>query len=99
MTITRSGVRQIVDRAAGQVAGVTEVRSRLEESAGGLSVHCRVAVDPAASISTLTQELQERVKAAVEHAIGLTVSEVGVDTQVEPLTGARRVTRVASRVR
>ena len=93
VTVTRSGVRKVIDRAAGQVAGVTEVRSRLQEGGQGLHVLCRVAVDPTASIPALTQELQERVKAAVEHTVGRSVAEVRVDAQVEPLTGARRAPR------
>ena len=93
ITVTRSGVRKVVDRAAGQVPGVMEVRSRLQEDDRGLHVLCRVAVDPATSIPDLAQELQERVKAAVEHTIGRPVADVRIDAQVEPLTAGGRPTR------
>ena len=94
VTVTRSGVRKVVDRAAGQVPGVVEVRSRLHEGDQGLQVLCRVAVDPAASIPDLTQELQERVKAAVEHTVGRPVAGVRVDAQIEPLTAGGPTRRV-----
>jgi uncharacterized alkaline shock family protein YloU len=72
---------------------VTDVRSRFAESDGGLQVRCRVAVDPAASIPALTQELQARVKAAVEHTVGRPVTEVRVDAHVAPRTGGRSAAR------
>src|SRR4029453_7029248 len=97
VTVTRSGVRQVVEREAGQVAGVVEVHSQLQDSERGLLVTCRVAVDPAADIPALTEELQARVKAAVEHAVGRPVAEVRVDAQVEPLGGAAPGARRAAR--
>jgi uncharacterized alkaline shock family protein YloU len=98
VTVTRSGVRKVVEREAGQVAGVVEVHSQLQDSERGLHVVCRVAVDPAADIPALTEELQARVKAAVEHAVGRPVAEVRVDAQVEPLGGAPRGRSAARRV-
>ena len=98
ITITRSGVQKVVDREAGQVGGVMEARSRLQESGRGLHVFCRVAVDPAAAIPALTEEVQARVKAAVEHAVGRPVAEVRVDAQVAPLGGAPRGRPAARRV-
>jgi Asp23 family, cell envelope-related function len=90
VTVTRSGVRQVVEREAGRVAGVVEARARVQEGDRGLRVDCRVAVDPAADIPAVTEAVQARVKAAVEHAVGRPVAEVRVDAQVEPLGGAPR---------
>lgn len=98
VTVTRSGVQKVIEREAGRVGGVTEVRARLRESERGLHVFCRVAVDPAAAIPALTEELQAHVKAAVEHAVGRPVAEVRVDAQVEPLGGAPRGRPTARRV-
>jgi hypothetical protein len=88
VTVTRSGVRQVVEREAGRVAGVVEARARVQEGDRGLRVDCRVAVDPAADLPAVTEAVQARVKAAVEHAVGRPVAEVRVDAQVEPLGGA-----------
>ena len=93
VTVTRRGVRTIVEREAQQVAGVAEAHARLQESDRGLHVFCRVAVDPAADLPALAQEVQGRVRAAVERAVGRPVAKVRVDAQVAPLTGARRPVR------
>ena len=90
VTVARDGVRELVDREAGRVAGVMEVRSRVEEDPAGLRILCRVSVDPTASVPEVTQELQERLKAVVEHHLGRPVAEVSVDAQVAPLVSDRR---------
>jgi hypothetical protein len=95
VTVTRDGVRELVSREAGRVAGVMEVRPQVEENSKGMRILCRTSVDPAASVPELTRELQERVKAAVEHHLGRRVTEVRVDAQLEPLGGlGRRARRV-----
>jgi hypothetical protein len=98
VTVTRSGLRKVVEREAGRVAGVTGVRAQVQEGPRGLRVACRVAVDPAADLVALTATLQAAVKAAVEHAVGRVVAEVQVDAQVEPLAGAPPVRAAQRRV-
>jgi hypothetical protein len=95
VTVTRDGVRELVGREAGRVAGVMEVRPRVEENSKGMRILCRTSVDPTANMPELTREVQERVKAAVEHHLGRQVAEVRVDAQLEPLDGpGRRARRV-----
>lgn len=91
--VARDGVRELVDREAGLVAGVMEVSSRVEEQAAGLRILCRLSVDPTKSAPEVTQEVQERLKASVEHHLGRPVAEVRVDTQVAPLVSDRRAGR------
>ena len=95
VTVTLDEVRQLADREAGQVPGVTSVRSHVETEPPGLSIACRVSVDPAGSIPDMTDELRERLKAAVEHHVGLAVTQVSVDAQVPPMATNRRRRRVA----
>lgn len=90
VTVARDGVRKLVDREAGQVAGVMEVRSRVEEDSEGLRILCRLSVDPTKSVPEVTQELQERAKMAVEHHLGRPVAAISVDAQVAPLAPDRR---------
>jgi hypothetical protein len=92
VTVERDGVRQLVDHEAGRVAGVMEVRSRVEEDPAGLRILCRVSVDPSRSVPDVTQELQERLKAVVEHHLGRPVANVSVDARVA-LVGDRRARR------
>ena len=95
ITVSRDGVRELVSREAGRVAGVMEVRPQVEENRKGMRILCRTSVDPSASVPELTRELQERVKAAVEHHLGRRVAEVRVDAQLEPLgSPGRRARRV-----
>jgi hypothetical protein len=94
VTVTRDGIREVVDREAGRVAGVMDVRSRVAESGDGLHIASRVEIDPAASIPEITGELQQRVKASVEHLLGRPVGQVAVDAQVAPLDLRRSRRRV-----
>ncbi len=93
VTVARAGVRDLVDREASRVAGVMEVRSHVEEDRAGLRILCRLSVDPTGSMPEMTQELQERLKAVVEHHLGRPVAEVSVDAQVAPLVSDRRAGR------
>ena len=94
ITVAREGVRELVTREASRVTGVMEASSRLEEGADGLRILCRVSVDPTASVPQLSQEVQERVKAAIEHHLGRPVTQVTVHTQLAPLAGRRSAPRV-----
>ena len=93
VTVARDGVRELADREAGRVAGVMTVRSQVEEDPTGLRILCRISVDPASSVPEMTQELQQRLKAVVEHHLGLPVAQVSVDAQVAPLVSDRRPRR------
>ncbi len=94
VTVALDGVRELANREAGRVPGVVSVRSRVEEDPTGLRILCRISVDPAMSVPELAQELQERLKGAVEHHLGLPVTQVSVDAQVAPLVSDRRRRRV-----
>jgi hypothetical protein len=90
VTVALDGLRELTEREASQVAGVNTARSQVAEDTKGLRIACRVSVDPAGSVPDMTQELRDRLKAAVEHHVGLAVSEVSVDTQVAPLATERK---------
>jgi hypothetical protein len=94
VTVTLDEVRRLADSEAGRVRGVTSARSRVAKDQPGLRISCRVSVDPASSIPDMSQELQERLKAAVEHHVGLAVTQVSVDAQVPPMATSRRYRRV-----
>jgi hypothetical protein len=93
ITVALDGLRELTEREATQVPGVNTARSQVAEDTKGLKINCRVSVDPASSIPDMTQELRDRLKAAVEHHVGLPVAEVSVDTQVAPLATAHKPRR------
>jgi uncharacterized alkaline shock family protein YloU len=94
VTVALDGLRELADREARRVDGVLKVRSQVEQEPPGLRIACRVSVDPASSVPDMTQTLQERLKTAVEHHVGLVVSNVSVDAQVTPLATNQRHRRV-----
>jgi uncharacterized alkaline shock family protein YloU len=93
VTVSLDGIRELVDREARQVAGIERVRSQVSEEPTGLRIQCRVFVDPATSVPDMTQDLQERLKAAVQHHVGLSVTQVSIDAQVAPPVTDRRPRR------
>jgi hypothetical protein len=95
VTVALDGLRELADREAGRVAGVLRARSQVEDQPAGLEIACRLTVDPECSVPDMTQELRERLKAAVEHHTGLVVTRVSVDADVAPLPANQRHRRVA----
>ncbi|MFN3322746.1 MAG: alkaline shock response membrane anchor protein AmaP [Bryobacteraceae bacterium] len=85
------GIEELVTREAKRVGGVREARSRIEEGKEGLRVRERISVAPDADVSTLSRELQERTKSAVERTLGRPVAEVEVEAYVA--AGDNRVRR------
>jgi hypothetical protein len=94
VTVALDGLRQLADREAARIEGVTRAESRVEEQPPGLRVSCRVSVDPECSVPDMTQKLRERLKTAVEHHVGLVVTTISVDAQVAPLAPNQRHRRV-----
>ncbi|MCU1276364.1 MAG: hypothetical protein JWO48_3795 [Bryobacterales bacterium] len=95
VTVSLSGVEDLVRREAICVPGVVDVSSRVSEAQDGLHILGRVAVAPDASIPDLSSALQERIKDVVEHHLGLSVTEVQVDVQLARLDLRRKTSRVA----
>jgi hypothetical protein len=93
VTVALDGIRELADREAGRVSGVMRAHSRVVAEPQGVRIAGRVSVDPACSVPDITRELQSRLKDAVEHHVGLAVTEVSVDAQVAPLVVERRARR------
>jgi uncharacterized alkaline shock family protein YloU len=94
VTVAREGILELVRRAAAGVPGVLAANAWVDEGPQGLRIRSRVAVVPTANVAELAAEVQERVRAAVEHHLGRPVAEVRVDTRVAPTPPARPVRRV-----
>jgi uncharacterized alkaline shock family protein YloU len=94
VTVSLEGLRKLADREAGHVPGVVRARSDVAEVPPGLQISCKVFVDPSRSVPNMSEKLQERVKSSVEHHVGITVTQVQVETQVAPVATNRRPRRV-----
>lgn len=92
VTVSRSGVQELASREASLVEGVREFQSEVQENRDGLHIRGRASVDPGANLPAVAQQVQERIKSAVEQHLGVKVADVAVDAQIQPLTaGGRRV--------
>jgi hypothetical protein len=90
VTVALDGLRELVEREAGHVAGIERTRAQVAETPEGLQISCRISVDPSSSVPQMTDDLRQRLKTSVEHHVGLTVSRVYVDAQVAPLVTDHR---------
>jgi hypothetical protein len=93
VVVRTDSVRRLAEYVAGQLPNVREVQSRVVPTAQGLRLHCRVAVDPSASVPDLARDLQAKVSAAVEQHLGRPVEKISVAAQITPITQARRRVR------
>jgi uncharacterized alkaline shock family protein YloU len=82
VTVAIDGLRAMASRAASALPGVRDARSDITDSGQTLRVAGRVLVDPGASVPDVAREVQERVRAVVEHTLGRPVSEVRIDAAV-----------------
>ncbi len=99
LTVSLAGVRELANRAAGQVAGVMEATTMVTPKAKGLWVQSLVSVDPSAKLVDLGEELKKRVTAALEEHLGYPVADVRVKAQLSPLNPRGQRGRGARRVR
>jgi hypothetical protein len=97
ITASITSLQDLVNHEAGNIEGVRESVTRIQDSSRGIHLHCRLSVDPNANTAQLGQQVQERVKASVEHYIGKPVAEVHLQTQIAPLTQGNK--KVCPRVR
>lgn len=94
VTMSLDSIRNLVDWEAAQESGVLESQSQVREEPDGLRVHSRVSLEPKANAAEVTEHLQERIRSSIEQRIGKHVSQVTVDSQLEPLSGDRNRRRV-----
>ncbi len=83
VTIREESVRKIVDYEARNISGVIDSSTKVQERDHAVAIDCHATIEPGRNIPGLTQELQERIKAAVEHHLGRPVSAVDVETNVK----------------
>jgi len=90
VTVTYQGVREVIAYEARQVPGVRAVGSQIEEAREGLRITCRAEVDPLENLSELSDQLQQRIRTAVEQHLGHPVAAVQVHLEVREPAGRVR---------
>ena len=86
ITASVTSIQDLVNREAENIEGVRESLTHVKNSSGGILLKCRLSVDPQTNASQIGQQVQERIKAAVEHFLGKPVRGINLQTQIAPLT-------------
>lgn len=86
ITASMSSIQDLVNREAENIEGVRESLTHIQNSSRGIHLQCRLSVTPHANASQLGQQVQERIKTAVEHFLGKPVLGIDLQTQITPLT-------------
>jgi uncharacterized alkaline shock family protein YloU len=91
VTVDRSSVRDLVQYEAASVPGVIETRRAVVEGSKELRLYVRTALSPEAEATKVGQQLQEKLRLALQRFLGLPVVEVRVITQLVPFEQRGRV--------
>ncbi|MDA8337330.1 MAG: alkaline shock response membrane anchor protein AmaP [Peptococcaceae bacterium] len=76
--ISLAAIADSVEREAGSLAGVREVKAHLHRAHGGIGIRLRLSLSPEASGPSLSARVQEEVSGHVLRVAGVQVTEVRV---------------------
>ena len=86
ITASMTSIQDLVNREAENIEGVRESQTHVQNSSRGIHLQCRLSVTPHSNAAQLGQQVQKRIKAAVEHFLGKPVLGINLQTQIPPLT-------------
>lgn len=78
VNVSLQAIENLVERVVSQFSGVREVKPRIIAVPQGIGIKVRVAVTPDVNLPTLSEEIQNRVKAKVLEVTGITVNSVKI---------------------
>jgi hypothetical protein len=90
VTVARSSVRKLVGYEAKKIPGVIETRQVVDKGRNGLRVQVRALLFPEVKAPDVGHVLQEKVQQAIQRHMGIDVTEVHVETQLDPFEKPRR---------
>ena len=76
VTVDDDVVKELARREASQVQGVIAFQPQVGQARSGLLISGRLAVRPDANLAEVSQQVQDRIKAAVEQSLTLQVQDV-----------------------
>ncbi len=76
--ISMETIKNLSLKAAAQIKGTTDLKSRVQVSDAGLEISMRTIVDGESPIPDLTEEVQRMVKEHIEDITGIPVASVSV---------------------
>jgi hypothetical protein len=86
VSVRASSVRDLILHTASTVPEVLQIYPHVDMRPDGVNIRCRTSLTPEANVPEVSSLLQERIKDSVERYLGMTVSSVAVDAQLEPLS-------------
>ncbi len=86
VSVRASSVHDLILHTASTIPEVLQIYPRVDTHPDGVNIHCRTSLTPEANVPEVCSLLQNRTKDAVERYLGMTVSSVAVDAQLEPLS-------------
>ncbi len=89
--IAYSTLDALASYGARDIAGIEQVRARVDPSKGGLSVRGRALVSPHVELATAAPELEQAIVGRLEHATGLPVRTVRLRTVIQDQRAHRGV--------
>ena len=92
-TIEEASVRILAERTGVSLHGVHDVRCRVSENAGHLVLACHVSISVGGNAVEIGNELQARVKEAIEQSTGLGVTRVDIRVRYRPRESRRLAIR------
>jgi len=78
ITVAHRAIDNLVTRTIKRVAGVREVKTRIDNTEAGLAVALKVVVSPDASIPDISREIQQTTSSYIKTVIGTDVASVRV---------------------
>lgn len=87
--IALPAIENLVQRTAGQVEGVKEVRSKVDARAEGVSIHLNAWVGSNVNVPDLAVRLQEAVRQRLQEVVGL--KAIAVKVAVKDIGGEPRL--------
>jgi hypothetical protein len=92
-TIEEASVRILAERTGVSLHGVLDAKCRVSENGGHLALACRVAIGVGGNAVEVGNELQAKVKEAIEQSTGLGVARVDVRVRYRPRESRRLAIR------
>jgi uncharacterized alkaline shock family protein YloU len=94
VTVAVDSIRELASREAREIEGVRDSRTAVAASSRGIRLTCRILVDQSVSVPQLADEVQSRLRSAIERVLGEPVQDVSVAAQTTPFADGRSQRRI-----
>lgn len=88
VSVQIESIRRLIAYTAAQQTHVLQLQPQIQLLPQGLHIECAITLAPNAQLPLVTSELQQQLKQAVEHHIGMRVLKIHIHVQSEPIAHA-----------